>query len=336
MSPLTLTGALMKWSKHRRPVGVLIVAVLLILSSLGYLSHRRQSMYPGDIRGSVTVGGLRRTFIVHLPADYSGNKTLPLIIALHGGGGSGFDMERLTKGGLNRLADEHGFIVVYPDAVGKHWNDGRNLSRYESQRKNVDDVGFIVALIGYLTKNYHADPRNVFVVGMSNGGLMTYRLACEVPERLRAVAVVGVSMSTNLYENCTSNVPLPILIILGTEDSLVPWGGGELHFGPLKLGKAISINETVSYWVKRNGCALNSGKVYLPDKDPKDGTRVWMERHSHCRGGAEVVFYGIDGGGHTWPGGYQYLPERIIGRTSRDINADQVIWNFFAEHMRGK
>ena len=311
------------------------MGALLVLSSLGYLSHRRQSMYPGDIRGSVTVGGLKRTFIVHLPAGYSGNKILPLIIALHGGGGSGFDMERLTEGGLNRLADEHGFIVVYPDAVGKHWNDGRNLSRYESQRKNVDDVGFIVALINYLTKNYHVDSRNVFVVGMSNGGLMTYRLACEIPERLAAVAVVGVSMSENLYDSCSPRTPVPIMIILGTDDPIVPWDGGELHFGPVKLGRVVSVEKTVEYWADRNGCTVRHRREYLPDTDPEDGTRVWIERYSNCSGEAEVVLYGIEGGGHTWPGGYQYLPESIIGRTSRDIDANEVIWNFFTEHMNG-
>ncbi len=327
-------GAFMKRSKHLRWAGILIVLIFLILASFGYLAHRRASLYPGDARGSITVDGRERTFIFHLPANLSPDTPLPLVIALHGGGGSGFDMERLTEGGFNKLADEEHFIVVYPDAVGKHWNDGRNLSKYYSHRENIDDVAFISALIDYFAENYNADRNRVYVVGMSNGGLMTYRLACEIPGKLAAVAVVGVSLSENLYKNCSSMVPVPILIILGTEDPLVPWNGGELHLGPIKLGKAVSINETVSYWVRRNGCTFSSVKAHLPDKDPEDGTRVWMERYYNCRDDAEVVFYGVEGGGHTWPGGYQYLPERIIGKTSRDIDANKVIWSFFESHKK--
>lgn len=164
---------------------------------------------------------------------------------------------------------------------------------------------------------------------------MTYRLACEIPERLAAVAVVGVSMSENLYDSCSPRTPVPIMIILGTDDPIVPWDGGELHFGPVKLGRVVSVEKTVEYWADRNGCTVRHRREYLPDTDPEDGTRVWIERYSNCSGEAEVVLYGIEGGGHTWPGGYQYLPESIIGRTSRDIDANEVIWNFFTEHMNG-
>ncbi|WP_211259687.1 extracellular catalytic domain type 1 short-chain-length polyhydroxyalkanoate depolymerase [Thermococcus celericrescens] len=296
---------------------------------------KKNRLYPGDVRESIVVDGIERTFILHLPPSGPANGSLPLVIALHGGGGDGFDMEKLTESGLNRLANENGFIVVYPDAIGKHWNDGRNLSWYRSHRENVDDVGFIEAIIDYLIGNYGVDPKNVFVVGMSNGGLMTYRLACDIPERLGAIAVVGVSMSENLYKDCPSGLPVPILIILGTDDPLVPWNGGELHLGPVKLGRVVSINETIDYWVERNGCTNTSEGEYLPDKGPGDGTEVWKEHYFNCREGAEVVFYGIAGGGHTWPGGYQYLPEKIVGKTSRDIDANRVVWEFFRRHLHG-
>ncbi|WP_456452090.1 extracellular catalytic domain type 1 short-chain-length polyhydroxyalkanoate depolymerase [Thermococcus sp.] len=316
----------MKRSKY-----ILLSAVLFLLLLVSF-AHRKPALYPGDIRGSIVVEGRERTFILHLPANFSREKSFPLVIALHGGGGNGYDMERLTKGGLNRLADEEGFIAVYPDAVRKHWNDGRNLSGYYSQRENIDDVAFISALIDYLVENYNANAGRVYVAGMSNGGLMAYRLACEVPEKLRAIAVVGVPMSEMLYEECSSTVPLPIMIILGTDDPLVPWNGGELHFGPVKLGRVVSIEKTVGYWAVRNGCTVMHGREYLPDADPEDGTRVWVERYSNCTDEAEVVLYGIEGGGHTWPGGYQYLPERIIGKTSRDIDANKIIWRFFEDH----
>ena len=314
---------------------VLIVLAALLAGSVVYLRvWKTERMYPGDLRGEMVVDGLKRTYIVHLPRNFSEDEHLPLLIALHGGGGSGFDMERLTRGGLNVLAERERFVVVYPDGVEGHWNDGRNLSRYRAQRENIDDVAFISALIDLFVGEYGVNGSRVYVTGMSNGGLMTYRLACEIPERMAAVAVVGVSMSENLYDSCSPRTPVPIMIILGTDDPIVPWDGGELHFGPVKLGRVVSVEKTVEYWADRNGCTVRHGQEYLPDADPEDGTRVWVERYSNCSGGAEVVLYGIEGGGHTWPGGYQYLPRSIIGKTSGDIDASGVIWKFFSSYSR--
>ncbi|WP_148882263.1 alpha/beta hydrolase family esterase [Thermococcus aciditolerans] len=316
-----------------RKVLVLIVMVALLAGSLVYLRiWRTERMYLDDLRGEIVVGGLKRTYIAHFPPNFSEDEHLPLLIVLHGGGGTGFDMERLTRGGLNTLAESERFIVVYPDGIERHWNDGRNLSRYRAQRENIDDVAFISALINLFVRTYGVNGSRVYVTGMSNGGLMTYRLACEVPERLAAVAVVGVSMSENLYGNCSSRVPLPILITLGTDDPIVPWNGGELRFGPVELGRVVSIEKTVEYWAVRNGCTVMHEREYLPDADPEDGTRVWVERYSNCSDGADVVLYGVEGGGHTWPGGYQYLPQSIIGKTNRDIDANEVIWKFLSSH----
>ncbi|WP_168169237.1 PHB depolymerase family esterase [Thermococcus sp. 5-4] len=320
---------------HRRSVLVIVVGLLLLIGVAGYISFLKSHRpYPGDVRGSILVDGLERTYIVHFPPNFSEDEHLPLLIALHGGGGTGFDMERLTRGGLNILADRERFVVVYPDGIERHWNDGRNLSRYRAQRENINDVAFISALIDLFVTKYGVNGSRIYVTGMSNGGLMTYRLACEIPERLAAVAVVGVSMSENLYNDCPSDSPLPILMILGTDDPLVPWNGGELHFGPVKLGRVVSIEKTVGYWAVRNGCTVMHEREYLPDIDPEDGTRVWVERYSNCTDEAEVVLYGIEGGGHTWPGGYQYLPQSIIGRTSRDMDANEIIWEFLSAHRR--
>ncbi|WP_297435462.1 PHB depolymerase family esterase [Thermococcus sp.] len=311
----------------------LIVLVALLVGSIVYVgSYRPERMYPGDLRGEMVVGGLKRTYIAHFPPNFSKDEHLPLLIALHGGGGTGFDMERLTRGGLNTIADRERFIVVYPDGVGRHWNDGRNLSRYRAQREDIDDVAFISALIDLFVQKSDVNGSRVYVTGMSNGGLMTYRLACEIPERLAAVAIVGVSMSENLYDNCSSKVPIPILIILGTDDPIVPWNGGELRFGPVKLGRVVSIENTVEYWAARNGCTVRHEREYLPNADPEDGTRVWVERYSNCSNGVDVILYGVEGGGHTWPGGYLYLPRSVIGKTSRDIDANEVIWKFFSNH----
>jgi len=118
----------------------------------------------------------------------------------------------------------------------------------------------------------------------------------------------------------------------GTEDPIVPWEGGELRLGRLRLGKVLSARETVMYWVTRNGCVPSPRVSWEPDRDPEDGTRVRRESYDRCRNGAEVVFYMIEGGGHSWPGGLQYFPEWLIGKTNRDMEATEVIWEFFKKH----
>jgi polyhydroxybutyrate depolymerase len=118
-----------------------------------------------------------------------------------------------------------------------------------------------------------------------------------------------------------------------TEDPLVPWGGGEIRFGRQKFGKVLSVLESVKFWTTHNQCSSPSNITWEPDRDPKDGTRVRKELYNQCRESSEVVLYGIEGGGHTWPGGDQYLPEWMIGKTSRDIDANEVIWDFFKRHI---
>ena len=238
-------------------------------------------------------------------------------------------MEKLTLGGFNELSDKYGFLVMYPDGIDHHWNDGRNLSEYTAQRENVDDVKFISSLIDYGIKNYNVDPRKVFVTGMSNGALVSCRLAFEIPDKIAAIAPVDGSIPWNIFMNETPRGQIPVLMINGVADSLVPWDGGEIHFRDKKLGKVLGVEETAAFWAKIDNCSMVTEKQYLPDKDPDDGTRVWKRVYVNNTTGLQVVLYGIDGGGHTWPSGYHYLSESIIGRTSNDIDACQVIWEFF-------
>ncbi len=288
-----------------------------------------------DIKGAVVVDGLERTYIAHIPSRLPRTGLAPLLIALHGGGGSGRAMERLTRRGFNRLADKEGFAVVYPDAIDKHWNDGRGLVIYRSQRERVNDVGFISALIDHFSERFGIDRRRVYVVGMSNGALMAYRLACELPQKIAAIASVAGGMPENLSRHCPASRPVPVLIIQGEDDPVVPWDGGKIRFGRLRLGRVLSVLDAVDYWSNRDRCSYAVDVGYLPDRDPRDGTRVWKKGYAGCALGTEVVLYGIEGGGHTWPGGYQYLPEWLIGRTTKDINANEVVWRFFKELSGG-
>ena len=126
---------------------------------------------------------------------------------------------------------------------------------------------------------------------------------------------------------------MPVLIINGKEDPLERWEGGEIRLGGRTYGVVLSVADTVEFWVEKDRCTSSPVVTQLPDTDPADGTTVWTEVYGGCEGDAEVVLYAIEGGGHTWPGGLQYLPEAIIGKTSREFNASEVIWQFFKAHQ---
>lgn len=317
---------------------VLLVAVCIIVLHLifglvlFYMSCGVPTDVPadriGDYTGSITSGGLKRDYCIHVPPSYDKNKSMPLMIMLHGGGSTGKMMEFLTLGGLNALADREGFVVVYPDGIGMHWDDGREGARYYTHKEKIDDVGFISELIDHLVKELNLDNKSVYVTGISNGATMSNRLACELSGKISAVAPVDGAMPKGL--NCSPSKPISVLAINSVQDPLVPWGGGDIQlFGFLKLGKVLSVNETVSFWATHDNCSPSPNVTWMPDKDPQDGTRVWEEAYGECANGTEVVLYAVEGGGHTWPGGVQYLPKIIIGRTSRDIDANEVIWDFF-------
>ena len=288
---------------------------------------------PASVTGSIQWEGLERSYRLHVPPA-RGAGPRPLLIALHGGGGTGEKMERLTRGGFNTLADREGFVVVYPDGVERHWNDGRSKVKYRSHREKIDDVGFISALIDHLVRTHDVDKRRVYVTGMSNGAMMSNRLACELTDKLAAIAPVAGTMPATLGPRCRPSRPIPVLMIANTHDPMMPWKGGEAHFRRLKFGQVWSVKQTLGFWVRRNGCRPLPHEGWLPDKDPDDGTRVRRYLYHGCKADAEVMLYAVINGGHTWPGGYQYLPPRVIGRTSRDVDANRLIWDFFRRHRR--
>ncbi|MDP2967652.1 MAG: PHB depolymerase family esterase [Deltaproteobacteria bacterium] len=311
-----------------RVSGVLII--LLLFSSRTAIA---QNSLDRELTRSIYVGGLERTYQLHTPSSYDPSRSVPLVILLHGGGGTGQEMEKLTLGGFNRLADREGFVVVYPDGIEKHWHDGRGLEAYRAHRENIDDVGFISALIEQLINSFHVDPNHIYAAGISNGGQFSQRLACELSHRIAAIGVVAIQLPEHLPSSCAPKRPVSVLMMPGTEDPLVPWEGGEIGFRRgRKFGRVLSVPESMRFWTKHNQCPPSPLITYEPDRDPKDGTRVRRETYGPCGHETEVLLYAIEGGGHTWPGGDQYLPARIIGRTSRDIDANEVIWGFFKRH----
>jgi len=279
-------------------------------------------------------GGYKRTYLVYSPSNLEKNKKYPLLVILHGGGGKGKNMPRLTHGGFEKLADGNGAIVVYPDGLDKNWNDYRGDKSRKAQRENVDDVAFISSMLDEIAKTYPVDTARVYAAGISNGSMMSYTLACRAPERFAAVAPVAGAMPENLAAACKPSRPVPILIISGTEDNLVHWGGGDVTgpFGRKKLGKVISVEKSRDFWLEKNGCDPAKKETSRTDSDPDDGTAVTREVYTACAAGGAVEFLRIEGGGHTWPGGMQYMPKLVIGRTSREIDANTEIWNFFMKH----
>lgn len=278
--------------------------------------------------------GYKRTYLVHVPSNLKKGDSPALLIALHGGGGKAKGMITLTRGGLNSLADGEGFIVVYPQGYKKHWNDGRVGANDPANRKDIDDVGFISALIDRMIEEHGVDENRIYVTGISNGGMMSYRLACELSGRIAAIAPVATSMPINMPDACSPGDPMAVLIISGNYDPLIPFEGGEIQVGKLKRGRVISVPQCITYWVRHNGCSSAPEITMLPDIVANDGTRVRVEEYPGCQERGTVTAYIIEGGGHTWPGGLQYLGERTIGKTCRDIDANQVIWDFFKQHSR--
>ena len=311
-------------------------AFMKLLAAVNLSPSRRLS--GRDQRSSIAHDGLDRTFIIHNPAFHDTPAPLPLVIALHGNGGNAESMILVTRRAFNDLADRDGFIVVYPDGIELNWNDGRMGEQPGdgAHAGRIDDVGFISALIDLMIRDHRVDPARVYVTGISNGATMAYRLACELSHRIAAIAPVDGGIPEMLLKVCWPSEPVSVLAINNVQDPIVPFEGGEIHAHSRRtsLGRVLSVNESIQFWAKRNRCSAQPLVRQEPDRDPRDGTRVTRMEYAAGAKGTEVVLYSVDGGGHTWPGGLQYLPVSIVGRTSRDIDASEVIWSFFKRHSR--
>jgi polyhydroxybutyrate depolymerase len=291
-----------------------------------------------DQKTSFKHDNLERTLHIYIPSLYNKSVHLPLVIALHGRGGNGESMILVTRKGFNKLAEKDGFIVVYPDGIELNWNDGRmdEEANDRAHRENIDDVGFLSALIDSMIKDYNIDPKRVYVTGISNGAIMSYRLVCEISHKIAAIAPVDGNIPDMLFPECYPSMPVSVLAINNVNDPLVPYEGGNIYSSirKLNLGKVLSVDESIGLWVSRNQCSALPVVTEEPDLDPKDGTRVTRKEYINGADGTEVILYSVDGGGHTWPGGLQYMPSFIVGKTSRDIDATEVIWSFFKKHSR--
>jgi polyhydroxybutyrate depolymerase len=283
---------------------------------------------PRDVRGVIHVGSRDRTYRVHVPRA---GKQMPLVIALHGGSWQGPKMELVSE--LDATANRRGFLVVYPDSipstnpVERQWADGRGTTK--ADQEGVDDVAFIAALIDKLSTEYSIDASRIYATGISNGGFMSEKLACELSDRIAAIAPVAATIAQAEQPKCKPAHPMPVFHIHGTADPLVPYTGGEVHGG--SGGKILSVADTIKMWVAFDGCDPTPVKTDVPDRAPGDGMRTHREVYRRCSGGADVVLYTVENGGHTWPGG-GHMDAKYVGPTTRDFDASEAIWEFFAAH----
>ena len=271
----------------------------------------------------MTHGAEQRSYRVHLPPAYDGKKPLPLVLVLHGGGGEAEGMALIT--GFNEKADRKGFIAVYPNGTGilsgqfLTWNAGNCCG--PALDFKTDDVGFFRVLLEKLKKDFSIDSRRIYVTGLSNGGMMSYRLACELSGEIAAIAPVAGAMNVE----CKPTRPVSVILFHGTEDGHVRYDGGEpLVQADWHLRTDRPVKETASLWAKFNGCS--------PKAQTSVKGNVIMERYRGCREGTEVVLYTIRGEGHSWPGGRRWAPWAAI--PTREISATDLIWEFFANHPR--
>ena len=269
-----------------------------------------------DSQHEISVQGTTRTYLQHLPPSLKLGHPVPLVLMFHGGDGRAAPMAKFT--GFDSLADAKGFIVVYPDGLDRHWNDGRGLSK-------ADDVGFVRALIDELVRQHLADPKRVYATGISNGGFFSNRLACELSDKIAAIASIAATMPEVLMPVCKPSRPVSVMYMQGTKDPLVPINGGTI--GP-QHGTAVSLQQAEEFWRTHNGTSVKPTSEDLPDV-AHDGTGVHRDVYANGKEDTEVVIYTINGGGHTWPGGPQYLPALLVGKVTQNLQATPVIWEFF-------
>ena len=288
---------------------------------------------------------LNRRYALYLPSSFSmSNNKLPLLIALHGGGGAPQKWGAYTNYGFEKLAEQEGFILAYPEGIEKQWNDGRHFQYSYAHRNNIDDIGFLGKLIDHLVKTYPIDKNRVFVTGASNGGMMAHYLGIYYSDKIAAIAPVIASIPKNIYPTVMSKEPISVLMINGMDDPLVLWEGGVIQLGRRQNGEIVSLEETLQFWLENNQCDTTAIIEQLSDRDPKDLTRVFKSIYPNGKNGSEVILYAIEGGGHAWPAFEDKSGRRIlkrvvnlvVGRKSRDIDACQVIWNFFKNHPKVK
>jgi polyhydroxybutyrate depolymerase len=283
----------------------------LVLPVLASLATCQLAPLPSS---TVEIDGRARTYRMHRPAAHENEQPRPLLLVLHGFMQDWKSMRKLTR--FDRLADRAGALVVYPEGYRRSWNDGDDSK--PATIAGLDDAAFLRAVIDDVARSHDVDERRIYAVGFSNSGFLLVRHACRLADRIAAIGVVAAGVYPVWDPTCEGARPMPAMFILGEQDPMLR---------PLQRF-AVEPSRSGEIWAAHNGCGESSTQG-LPDI-VDDGTRVRRQTFSGCRDGADVVAVHVEGGGHAWPGGPQYLPAALVGRTSRDFDATDELWDFFS------
>lgn len=292
---------------------------LRFLLLIGFIVSGYTIQAQTTINGSFVHNGLTRTYSFYVPASYTSGQPVPLVLNLHGYTSNG--SQQSLYGNFKPIADTANFIVVHPDGTidpsssQRYWNFGILGS-------TVDDAGFLEALIDTISAHYSINPNRVYSTGMSNGGYMSYALACE-SSRFAAIGCVTGSMSVVMYNNCNPTIPIPTIHIHGTLDAVVPYVGNATS----KAVEDVSLS-----WATKNGCNTTPNITQVPNTNTTDGATAERYLYSGGNNGHTVELFKVTGGGHTWPGAPIPLPGS--GNTCMDFSASIEIWRFFSQYDR--
>ena len=302
---------------------VSIVIVSVLASSLGFAAQVPEQRI-------LSTGGLDRSYFILTPRNTGARR--PVVIALHGGTRPATDI--FKDSAWPDVAMRSNIILVAPQGVNNQWNDGRKHTA-SGKTSTADDVGFLSQLIAELVARDRADPARIFLTGASNGGMMSFRFACERADLLAGFAPTIASMPVAMREACKPSRPLAVIMIAGTADPLMTYDGVPARRLIQRPQDPMSgIPETFAFWVRVNGCGSPAQEVNLPDLNPADGSTVTVLAGVNCAA-ARATLLRVNGGGHREPsrsrareGGSAVA--RMLGPQNRDVEAATVIWSFFS------
>jgi polyhydroxybutyrate depolymerase len=298
----------------RRTVKVLVFVTVGLVAA-GALAASVLLFVYGETNGTLVSSGETRHYLLYVPKSYNPATSTPLVISLHAFGLTPVWQKQISH--WNELADESGFIVVYPAGTGvpKLWRAKLD----DGGKYDIDiDVAFMSDLIDELQRKYSIDSKRIYVNGFSNGGGMAYGLYCRLSRRIAAIGMVGGAILLP-WDKCHATQPTPVIAFHGTADPITFYGGGYSRLFKVTFP---SIQDWVSEFGRRNMCAGTPSRSVV-------SSEVSRLQYSRCARDADVVLYTIEGGGHTWPGG---RPLHFFGHTTKDINATRVTWEFFSRH----
>ncbi len=322
--------------RPRSPVSsAALLAMALALTTLAAAGAAQEEtdapavLQAGDHPGMLLHGGRERTWILHAPPGYDGSRPVPLVLVLHGGFGSGDQASRHY--GWREKADAEGFLVAFPDGVGRirTWNAGHCCGA--AMREEVDDVGFVRALVATLGAELSVDPDRVYATGMSNGAMLAHRLGAELSGTLAAIVPVAGTVGGRARARSPVVLPpaparpLPVMIVHGRGDRHVLYDGGPPEIGAATQRVDLSVADSAAFWCRANGCSEESEREVLA------GGKVVRETWSGPDG-ADVVVITVEDQGHAWPGGLR--GSVFLDAPSTALSATDAIWSFFAAHPR--